>query len=84
MVPLGLGQSVEFKKNFGPYLGPISLEDIKNYEKMLFKKKLEPVYKSIRNVKKDKILKNKDLIGFVGGPWTTLVYMLNKSSPKKI
>ena len=47
-----------------------------------FLKRLEPVYKSIKNVKKDKILKNKDLIGFTGGPWTTLVYMLNKSSPK--
>ena len=82
MVPLGLGQSVEFKKNFGPLLGPISLEDIKNYDHITFNKKLEPVYKSIRNVKQEKILKNKDLIGFVGGPWTTLVYMLNKSSPK--
>ena len=48
-----------------------------------FKKKLNPVYKSIYEVKKDKILKNKDLIGFVGGPWTILVYMLNKSSPKR-
>ena len=33
-------------------------------------------------LKRDKLLKNKDLIGFTGGPWTTLVYMLNKSSPK--
>ena len=82
MVPLGLGQKVEFKKNFGPFLGPISPEDIKNYDHACFLKKLEPVYKSIRNVKRDKLLKNKDLIGFVGGPWTTLVYMLNKSSPK--
>ena len=82
MVPLGLGQSVEFKKNFGPFLGPVSIDGIKNYDNRLFKKKLEPVYKSIRNVKRDKLLKNKDLIGFVGGPWTTLVYMLNKSSPK--
>ena len=34
-------------------------------------------------IKKDKIIKNKDLIGFVGGPWTILVYMLNKMSPKR-
>ena len=28
-------------------------------------------------------LKNKDLIGFVGAPWTILIFMLNKKSPKK-
>ncbi len=83
MVPYALGQTVEFRKNFGPFLGSVSFNDIKNFNKSTFKKKLEPIYKSINNVKKDKSLKNRDLIGFVGGPWTILVYMLNKSSPKK-
>ena len=83
MVPFALGQSVEFKKNFGPFLGSIKLKDIKSYDDRTFRKKLDPVYKSISKVKKDKILKNKDLIGFVGGAWTILVYMLNKSSPKR-
>tara|TARA_B100001121_G_scaffold141998_1_gene124369 strand:- start:479 stop:1492 length:1014 start_codon:yes stop_codon:yes gene_type:complete len=83
MVPFGLGQSVEFKKNFGPFLGSININDIKNCNDNFFKRKLAPVYKSITKVKKDQILKNKDLIGFVGGPWTILVYMLNKTSPKR-
>ena len=82
MVPFGLGQNVEFRKNFGPFLGPISIEEIKDFDKRSFNKKLDPVYKSIRKVKEEEILKNKDLIGFVGGPWTILVYMLNRYSPK--
>ena len=39
-----------------------------------------PVYKGIEKVKDN--LKGKNLIGFVGAPWTLLLYMLNKKSPK--
>ena len=48
-----------------------------------FVKKLTPVYDAIKNVKQNSLSKNKDVIGFVGAPWTLLVYMLNKKSPKK-
>ncbi len=83
MVPYGLDQSVKFKKNFGPSLGPISLNQIKEYPKLQFKKNLDSIYKSINLVKNDSLISKKDLIGFVGGPWTLLIYMLNKNSPKK-
>ena len=33
-------------------------------------------------MKKNNKLKDRDLIGFVGAPWTLLVYMINKVSPK--
>ena len=29
------------------------------------------------------IVKNKDTIGFVGAPWTLLVYLINRKSPKQ-
>ena len=34
-------------------------------------------------VKNNDLTKNKSTIGFVGAPWTLLVYMINKQSPKK-
>ena len=47
-----------------------------------FVKKIYPVYKSISLVSSDNLTKNKSTIGFVGAPWTLLVYMINKQSPK--
>ena len=48
-----------------------------------FIEKLYPVYKSIKKVSENNLIKNKNVIGFVGAPWTLLVYMINKHSPKK-
>ncbi len=82
MLPYGLNQKVEFKKNFGPSLGDLNLEDILNIDEKNFTEKLSPVYKAINLVKKNDLTKNKCIIGFVGAPWTLLVYMINKQSPK--
>ncbi len=83
MLPYGLNQKVEFKKNFGPQLGPLNLEIISKINEINFLEKLYPVYKSIKKVSENNLIKNKNLIGFVGAPWTLLVYMINKHSPKK-
>ena len=83
MLPYGLGQKVEFKKNFGPLLGDLDLSKLSEVDENAFVKKLMPVYDAIKNVKQNSLSKNKDVIGFVGAPWTLLVYMLNKQSPKK-
>jgi uroporphyrinogen decarboxylase len=83
MLPYGLGQKVEFEKNFGPKLGDIDLETIKNVDEISFTEKIYKVYKAIEKTSKDPLMSNRDMIGFVGAPWTILVYMINKSSPKK-
>ena len=83
MLPFGLGQRVEFQKNFGPKLGEIDLVKISNIDNVKFTSKLNNVYKALEITKNKLNLEHKDLIGFVGAPWTILVYMLNKISPKK-
>ena len=82
MLPYGLNQKVEFKKNIGPILGELDLNEISKIQKIDFIKKVNPIYKLIKLVSNSKITKNKSTIGFVGAPWTLLVYMLNKKSPK--
>ena len=83
MLPYGIGQKVEFQKGFGPILSDLNLDFINKTSEDIFTKKLDPIYKAIEIVSRDKIITNKDLICFVGAPWTLLVYMLNKQSPKK-
>ena len=82
MVPFGLGQNVEFKKSFGPNLGKIDLDSLFITDEQKFTKKLSPIYELLKNLSRNEKLKNKDLIGFVGAPWTLLVYMINQVSPK--
>ena len=83
MLPYGLGQKVEFKKNFGPKLGELNLNDIDKIDEVDFVQKIHSVYKAIKKVSSDPILKSKNTIGFIGAPWTLLVYMVNQQSPKK-
>ena len=82
MVPYGLNQKIEFKKNFGPILGNLNLEEVLNLKEDDFVRKINPVYEILKMVSQNDITTNKSTIGFVGAPWTLLVYMINKKSPK--
>ena len=83
MLPYGMGQEVKFEKNFGPKLGDLNIDTLLKTNEDDFSNKLNSIYKLISKVSKDPNLKSRDLIGFVGAPWTILVYMINKLSPKK-
>ena len=82
MIPYGLGQKVEFKKNFGPKLENLEIDKLLEIDEEKFTKNLSPIYQLLIDLKKSEDLINKDIIGFVGAPWTLLVYMINKVSPK--
>ena len=83
MVPYGMGQKVEFKKDFGPILGELNIKDLGNVNQLTFVSNLKPVYESMKYLSDELNGGTKSLIGFVGALWTILVYMLNKQSPKK-
>ena len=84
MVPYALGQNVEFKKNMGPKLDEFNFKSFTRIKKKSYTQKLQPIYEAIKKTRSE-LKKEKSLIGFVGAPWTLLVYMLNfKLSKNKL
>ena len=82
ILPYGLNQKIEFKKNIGPILGELDLDKASKTTEEDFTKRVSPVYNAIDLVRNNNLTENKSTIGFVGAPWTLLVYILNKQSPK--
>ena len=84
MVPYALGQKVEFMRNKGPILQEFNPKKFLDNDRTSFTQKLNPVYKAIQETRR-KLDKKKSLIGFIGAPWTLLIYMLKaKQSNEKI
>ena len=83
MLPYGLNQRVEFEKGFGPKLGEVNIDEMLKLDEVDFVQKIYPVYKAIEKVSTSNLLINKNTIGFIGAPWTLLVYIINQQSPKK-
>ena len=53
-----------------------------NNDNISLTQKLHPVYKAIQKTRK-KLDKEKSLIGFIGAPWTLIIYMLGAKESKK-
>ena len=81
MVPYALNQKVEFVKNKGPVLEQFNFKKFLNNDNISFTQKLHPVYNAIKKTR-EKLDKEKSLIGFIGAPWTLLIYMLGVKDNK--
>ncbi len=82
VIPLEMGMELKFEKGEGPVFSkPIrTWEDIEAlYEYP--EERLGYVYETIKIVR-DKLPKNKALIGFSGAPWTLATYMVEGSGSK--
>ena len=60
MLPYGLNQKVEFEKGFGPKLGEVNIDEMSKLDEVDFVEKIYPVYKAIKKVSTDNIIKNKN------------------------
>lgn len=75
MIPFGLGQDLRFEEGEGPKLGEL-------HEKMTTEfvlEKLDPIFQTIQKVRAQ-LSPSKSLIGFAGGVWTVLCYMIASNS----
>ena len=82
MVPHALNQKVEFVKDKGPVLEVFNFKKFLDNDNISFTQKLHPVYKAIKKTR-EKLDREKSLIGFIGAPWTLLTYMLGAKDNKK-
>ncbi len=82
VIPHALNQPVSFQKDHGPLLNPISsIKDLEYKNIDLGLKKIAPVFETVELLKQKK--NKKSLIGFCGGPFTVLNYMIEGGTSAK-
>ena len=83
VIPHALKQTIEFREIGGPYCTNLDINKLLNTENKDFLTTLDPIYKAIKQTKK-LIKKSKSLIGFVGAPWTLIIYLYNLKEKKDL
>ncbi|MBZ7935447.1 MULTISPECIES: uroporphyrinogen decarboxylase [Campylobacter] len=83
VVPLEMGMNLRFEKGEGPVFDdPISsIEDLKKLDTQKAHQKLNYVYDALK-LTREKLPKDKALIGFCGSPWTIATYMIEGGGSK--
>ena len=74
IVPFAIGQNLSFVAGEGPRLTP-PLMSASLDELTAFPARLDPIYETVRTVR-ERLGKDKVLIGFAGAPWTVATYMI--------
>ena len=81
VIPYALGKEVDFKEKIGPILEKTkNVNEFNNFNCKASLEKLYPVMETIKKIKKQNSEKN--LIGFCGGPFTVLTYMIEGGTSK--
>ena len=81
LIPHSLGQNVNFKEGIGPVLNKFDLNKTNCNSNNQALHILSPVYETIKIIKSKKL--SQKVIGFCGGPFTVLTYMIECGSSKK-
>ena len=76
MIPLALGQDVAFAAGEGPVLGELPSIEVMREKAAFAGEALKNVGETVQRVKAA-LEPQTTLIGFCGGPWTVMTYMLN-------
>jgi len=76
MIPLALGQDLTFAAGEGPILGELPDLDVMRDKAFSAGEALKNVGETVSRVKAE-LGPETTLIGFCGGPWTVMTYMLN-------
>ena len=81
VIPLALGQKLDFIENEGPILGELPrINELMDYDLNFCIQTISKIFETIEILERKK--QQKKLIGFCGGPFTVMNYMIERGTSK--